>query len=89
MATSSANLGPPTGAVVRSAAALGRALHALRLASGMTQSELAERARTNRFSIAQLENGEQTRALEKVFDTLAALDLELVVRPRQKWQTTR
>jgi HTH-type transcriptional regulator/antitoxin HipB len=53
----------------------------------MTQAELAERARTNRFSIAQLEAGEATRAVEKLFDALTALDLELVVRPRHGWRT--
>lgn len=53
----------------------------------MTQTELAERSRTNRFSIAQLEAGESTKAIEKLFDALAALDLELVVRPRQGWKT--
>lgn len=72
--------------IARSASALGRALRAARQARGMTQSELAERSRTNRFSIAQLENGETTKAIEKVFDALAALELELVVRPRQGWK---
>lgn len=72
--------------VARSASALGRALRAARQARGMTQSELAERSRTNRFSIAQLETGEATKAIEKLFDTLAALDLELVVRPRHGWK---
>lgn len=52
----------------------------------MTQTDLAERSRTNRFSIAQLESGETTKAVEKLFDALAALDLELVVRPRQGWK---
>lgn len=70
----------------RSASALGRALRAERQAQGLTQSELAERSRTNRFSIAQLETGDATKAIEKLFDTLAALDLELVVRPRQGWK---
>jgi len=27
-----------------------------------------------------------TKAIEKLFDTLAALDFELVVRPRQDWK---
>ncbi|MBO0880296.1 MAG: helix-turn-helix domain-containing protein [Mycobacterium sp.] len=70
----------------RSASGLGRALRAARQAQGLTQSELAERSRTNRFSIAQLETGEATKAIEKLFDTLAALDLELVVRTRQGWK---
>jgi HTH-type transcriptional regulator/antitoxin HipB len=72
--------------IARSASALGRALRAARQDRGMTQSELAERSRTNRFSIAQLENGETTKAMEKLFDTLAALELELVVRPRRGWK---
>ncbi|WP_428341952.1 helix-turn-helix transcriptional regulator [Mycobacterium sp.] len=71
---------------VRSASALGRALRAARLDRGLTQGELAEQARTNRFSVAQLETGAATRAIEKLFDTLAALDLELMVRPRQGWK---
>jgi HTH-type transcriptional regulator/antitoxin HipB len=72
--------------IARSPSALGRALRAARQAQGMTQSELAERSRTNRFSIAQLETGETTKAMEKLFDALAALELELVVRPRQGWK---
>lgn len=72
--------------IARSASALGGALRAARQVRGMTQSELAERARTNRFSIAQLETGEATKAVEKLFDALAALDLELVVRPRRGWK---
>ena len=71
----------------RSPAALGRAVRAARVDRGMTQSDLAERSRTNRFSIAQLESGETTKALEKLFDALAALDLELVVRRRDGWKT--
>ena len=70
----------------RSASALGRTLRAARVAHGLTQTELAERARTNRFSVAQLEAGESTKAIEKLFDMLAALDLELVVRPRHGWK---
>ena len=72
--------------VARSPAALGRAIRAARHGQGLTQSELAERARTNRFSIAQAENGGATKAVEKLFETLAALELELVVRPRQGWK---
>lgn len=48
----------------------------------MTQSELAERARANRYAIHSLESGHETRAVELLFDTLAALGLELTVRPR-------
>lgn len=72
--------------IVRSPEALGRAIRAERQSQGLTQTELAERARTNRFSVAQAENGEATKAVDTLFETLAALELELVVRPRQGWK---
>jgi HTH-type transcriptional regulator / antitoxin HipB len=67
---------------VRSPEALGRAVRAARTRAGLTQAELAERARANRYAIVILESGHETRAIQILFDTLAALDLELVVRPR-------
>ena len=70
------------GTPVRSPAALGRAIRAARKSAGWTQAELAERARMNRYAAALLETGHETRAIEQLFDTLAALNLELVVRPR-------
>jgi HTH-type transcriptional regulator / antitoxin HipB len=69
---------------VRSPEALGRAIRSARARVGLTQSELAERARMNRYAVALLESGHETRAIEQLFDTLAALDLELAVRPRAK-----
>jgi len=67
---------------VRSPEALGRAIRSARTRSGLTQEQLAELARANRYAIALLESGHETRAVEILFDTLAALDLELTVRPR-------
>ncbi len=67
---------------VRSPEALGRAIRAARERAGLTQTQLAERARANRYAIAVLESGHETRAIELLFDTLAALELELAVRPR-------
>jgi HTH-type transcriptional regulator / antitoxin HipB len=69
---------------VRSSEALGRAIRAARERAGLTQSQLAERARVNRYAIAALEAGHQTRAIELLFDTMAALELELAVRPRAR-----
>jgi HTH-type transcriptional regulator/antitoxin HipB len=69
---------------VRSPEALGRAIRAARTQAGLTQSELAERARANRYAITLLESGHETRAIELLFDTLAALNLELAVRPREQ-----
>ncbi len=67
---------------VRSPEALGRAIRAARERAGLTQAQLAERARANRYAIAVIESGHETRAIELLFDTLAALELELAVRPR-------
>jgi HTH-type transcriptional regulator/antitoxin HipB len=68
---------------VRSPESLGRAVRATRIAEELTQAELAERARANRYAIALLESGHETRAIQILFDALAALNLELVVRPRK------
>ena len=78
MATSA----PSPATRVRSAEALGRAVRAARTRLGMTQAELAVRARANRYAIVALESGHETRAIELLFDTLAALGLELAVRSR-------
>lgn len=69
---------------IRSAEALGRAIRASRTRAGMTQAELAERARANRYAIHTLESGHETRAIELLFETLAALGLELTIRQRQE-----
>lgn len=52
----------------------------------MTQAGLAERARANRYAIHSLESGHETRAIEIIFDALAALGLELTVRRRGEKQ---
>jgi HTH-type transcriptional regulator / antitoxin HipB len=67
---------------LRSPEALGRAIKSARQRAGWTQADLAERARMNRYAVLLLESGHETRAIEQLFDALAALDLELAVRPR-------
>ncbi len=67
---------------VRSPEALGRAVRAARSSAGLTQADLAERSRANRYAIALLESGHETRAITLIFDVLAALNLELTVRER-------
>jgi HTH-type transcriptional regulator/antitoxin HipB len=69
---------------VRTPAALGRTIRRARQQTGLTQAELAERTRATRQSIVALEAGHETRALELLFDALAALGLELAVRPRRR-----
>jgi HTH-type transcriptional regulator/antitoxin HipB len=70
-------------ALVRNPAALGAAIRAARHRQELTQAELAERALTSRQTINALEGGHETRAIRVLFDSLAALGLELVLRPRR------
>lgn len=69
---------------MRNPETLGKALREARLGHGLTQSDLAERAVATRQSVAALEAGHEARTLEILFDVLAALGLELTVRPRQE-----
>lgn len=71
------------GTRIRSAAALGRTLRAARKSTGYSQADLAARSRADRFAVANLESGRETRAVRLIFDVLAALGLELVVRRRK------
>ena len=67
---------------IRSSEALGRTIRRAREQTGLTQAELALRARATRQAIVTLESGHETRAVELIFDTLATLGLEIAVRPR-------
>lgn len=68
--------------VVRSPAAIGRAVKARRESLNMTQEQAAERGITNRYALMKIEDGAATKQLQTLLDLLYALDLELVVRPR-------
>lgn len=70
------------GRVVRSPAALGRAIRSRRDQIGWTQTELAARGVTNRYAIIKAEDGTATKALQTLFDLLYALDLEMSVAPK-------
>lgn len=70
--------------VVRNAVAIGRVVRERRTGLGLTQAELAVAGISHRQAIVQLENGHETRAVRQLFDVLSALDLELVVRPKQR-----
>jgi DNA-binding XRE family transcriptional regulator len=67
---------------IRSSEALGRTVRRAREQTQLTQAQLAERVRATRQAIVALEGGNETRALELIFDTLAVLGLELVIRQK-------
>ena len=68
----------------RKAVALGERLRLARVRRGMTQVQLAARARSHRVTIARLERGETTVSLNvllRVLDVLALLDeIDLVAK---------
>ena len=73
--------------VTRTPKQLGTVLQRYRKAAGLTQESLAARIRLRQATISALENSATNARLGTLFDTLAALNLELVVRPRSKGST--
>lgn len=69
---------------LRSARQLGRALRRLRNLKRTTQAELADLAGLRQPTISSVESGANGTELSTVFAILRALDLELVVRRREK-----
>jgi HTH-type transcriptional regulator/antitoxin HipB len=70
--------------VIRAPAQLGVLLRAARREQGMSQQELALKAGgTSQARLSQLELQPGRLTLERLLLILAALELELVVRPRQ------
>jgi HTH-type transcriptional regulator/antitoxin HipB len=70
--------------ITRTPKQLGTVLQRYRKATGLTQEALAARIRLRQATISALENSATDTRLGTLFDTLAALNLELVVRPRTK-----
>ncbi len=68
--------------IARNARQIGAALRRNRKKQGLTQNALADRMDTRQATISTLEQGEA--ALGTLIDALAALDLEMVIRPRSK-----
>jgi HTH-type transcriptional regulator/antitoxin HipB len=63
----------------RSGRQLGAAVRAARAGMGLTQAELAKRARVGLKFLYELESGKETLRVDKVFDVLDVLSLQLVV----------
>jgi HTH-type transcriptional regulator / antitoxin HipB len=63
---------------------LGAVLQRCRKVAGLSQETLVKRIHLRQATISALENSVTDARLGTLFDMLAALDLELVVRPRTK-----
>lgn len=70
--------------VVRNEHLFGAALREFRQLAGVRQEELAERIEVHRSYLSALENGKSNSAMRALMRAMRALDLELVVRPRQR-----
>lgn len=63
---------------------LGEALRAARKKKGMSQKEIGKSVGIDQPSISTIERGESSVRVDTLFRLLAALDMELVIQPRQK-----
>jgi len=70
--------------VIRSGDALGHSLRRIRLEQSLTQSDIAQRSGAKQNAISRIESGNFGRTTALIFKILAILDLEIVIRPRQK-----
>ncbi len=70
--------------IARTAKQLGAALRRFRRQKNITQEGLGQLMHARQATVSKLESGESGTQLGILTDALAALDLELVVRPRSK-----
>lgn len=70
--------------IARTSKQIGDALRRRRRALNLTQRDLGIKTSLRQATISAIENGEPGTQLRTLSDVLAALNLELVIRPRTK-----
>jgi HTH-type transcriptional regulator/antitoxin HipB len=70
--------------IVRTPKQVGDAVRRTRRRRSLTQAELGDKVNMRQATVSKLEAGEAAMQLRVLMDALAALDLELVIRPRSK-----
>lgn len=70
--------------IARTEKQLGAILRRARKHAGLTQSDLGKNIHLRQGTVSRLEAGAPAIQLRTLMEALAALDLELVVRPRSK-----
>jgi HTH-type transcriptional regulator/antitoxin HipB len=73
--------------IARTPKQLGAGIRRYRRQKNLTQGDLGERMHARQATVSKLESGEPATQLRILMDALAALDLELVIRPRTKIST--
>lgn len=74
--------------IARTPQQLGAAVRRRRKQLELSQSQLGTRINRRQATISKLEAGEPATQLDTLLDTLAALDLEILIRPRTKGAAT-
>lgn len=74
--------------IARTPKQIGNALRRRRRHLSLTQKDLGVKACLRQATISAVESGEPGTQLRTLFDVVAVLDLELVVRPRTKAAAT-
>ncbi|TXL80350.1 helix-turn-helix domain-containing protein [Vineibacter terrae] len=70
--------------IARTPKQIGDVLRRQRRRLGISQTQLGEKTGLRQATVSTLEAGQPGTALRTLCDVMAALDLELVVRPRSK-----
>lgn len=70
--------------IIRTPEQIGAAIRRLRKLRGISQKELGNRLSLRQAKISEIENGAPGTALDTLFDVLAALELDLLVQPRNQ-----
>jgi HTH-type transcriptional regulator/antitoxin HipB len=63
---------------------VGALMRRQRRQAALTQSQLGQKMGARQATVSKLESGEPATQLKTLMDALAALDLELVIRPRSQ-----
>ncbi len=67
----------------RTARQLGAMIRRMRNLAGLSQTALGEQAGVRQETVSRVENGHASTRIDTILDLLAALDLEIEIRPRQ------
>jgi len=70
--------------IARTSKQLGAAIRRARRQKGLTQQALGDLMHARQATVSKVESGEAGTQLGVLIDALAALNLELVIRPRSK-----
>lgn len=73
--------------LVTSPKILGGLIKRQRKLKGLSQTEAGRAFRIEQSTMSQIENGTPGTRIETIFRVLAALDLELVIRSKEPFQT--